>query len=120
MHIGKIIYAAVKHKEIGVTEFASKIHTTRRNAYKIFNRETIDTGLLIKINRVLGQNLFIHFLGKEEIVSHAKDKVKSSILINALKELEALAIVVDEERKKKERIIRKRKEISKRTRSKKD
>lgn len=117
MHIGKIIKAAVKHQEIGVTEFAEKINTSRRNAYKIFAKPGIDTDMLIKINKVLGKNLFFNFLMKEEIVEFSRDRINNAKLLDALKEVEALTIVLEENKKKKDRIKRKRKEVNKRVRS---
>lgn len=67
IHIGKIIKKAVKKKGISVTDFADKINYSRRNVYEIFDRETIDTSLLIKINKILEENLFIHYLSESDI-----------------------------------------------------
>lgn len=67
IHIGKIIKKLVKKKAISVTDFADKINYSRRNVYEIFDRETIDSGLLIKINKVLEENLFLNYLTDEDI-----------------------------------------------------
>jgi hypothetical protein len=68
-HIGKIIKEQVKRKGISVTEFAEKINYSRRNVYEIFDKETIDTGLLIKINKIIDQNLFLLYLTDSEIAA---------------------------------------------------
>jgi hypothetical protein len=68
-HIGKIIKEQVKRKGISVTEFAEKINYSRRNVYEIFDKETIDTGLLIKINKIIDQNLFLLYLTDSEVTA---------------------------------------------------
>jgi plasmid maintenance system antidote protein VapI len=62
IHIGEIIEKRVKASGMGVTEFAKRINYTRSNVYAIFKNETIDTGVLMKIGEVLGENLFKHFV----------------------------------------------------------
>ena len=59
--IGSIIKETLKSEGISVPEFAEKIHCTERNVYKIFNKTSIDTALLMRISLVLNTNLFIHF-----------------------------------------------------------
>lgn len=61
MHIGKKIKEAVKRSGMSVTEFAAKINYSRRNIYSIFEKESIDTSLLIKISTVLDQDFFVHY-----------------------------------------------------------
>ena len=82
-----------------VTEFSKKINYTRGNAYKIFNKASIDTDLLIKISKVLGSNLFFNFLTDDEIAEYKNNKVKSSEVLNVLKDLKATIIAMNEERK---------------------
>lgn len=61
IHIGKKIKEAVKRSGISVTEFAAKINYSRRNIYSIFEKESVDTSLLIKISEVLEQDFFTHY-----------------------------------------------------------
>jgi transcriptional regulator with XRE-family HTH domain len=61
MHIGKKIQEAVKKSGLSVTEFAEKINYSRRNIYSIFEKESIDTSLLLKISDVLGHDFFVHY-----------------------------------------------------------
>lgn len=61
IHIGKKIKEAVKKSGMSVTEFAAKINYSRRNIYSIFEKESVDTSLLIKISEVLEQDFFTHY-----------------------------------------------------------
>ena len=58
IHIGQQIKAVLETKGISVTEFAKRINKSRENIYSIFNRKTIDTGLLTKISEVLEFDFF--------------------------------------------------------------
>lgn len=109
IHIGKIIKSTLKQKEIDVTEFASKINYTRSNAYKIFNKQSIDSNLLIKINKVLGENLFFNFLTDEEIAEYKNNKIKAAEVLNALKDLKATMIALDEKKNMEKRVKTKKK-----------
>jgi len=61
VHIGKKIREAVKKSGMSVTQFASRINYSRRNIYSIFEKESVDTSLLIKISEVLEQDFFVHY-----------------------------------------------------------
>ncbi len=80
IHIGQIIRTAVKNRKITVTEFARRINCTTRNVYKIFDKESIDTGLLEKISRALNQNFFVHYLNKEDVETLCKERSSSPVL----------------------------------------
>src|ERR1700740_3600380 len=99
IHIGKVIKDALKSKKMDVTEFSKKINYTRGNAYKIFNKKSIDTDLLIKISRVLGENLFFNFLTDDEIAEYKNSKVKSTEVLYALKDLKDTIIDLNKEKK---------------------
>lgn len=60
--IGQIIEQVLRDKGISVTDFARQINTNRNNIYNIFDRETIDTGLLLRISIVLQYNFFAHYM----------------------------------------------------------
>ncbi len=94
IHIGKIIQSLVKDKGIGVTEFSKKINYSRRNVYEIFNKKTIDTGLLIKINKILDENLFINYLSDSEIKSFKNSKTTKEefdeLILNLKNEIKKL------------------------------
>ena len=104
IHIGQIIKDILKSKKMNVTEFSEKINYTRGNAYKIFNKTSIDTNLLIKISKVLGENLFFSFLTDDEIAEYKNNKVKSAEVVNALKDLKNTIINMNKEKKNRERV----------------
>ena len=88
IHIGKIIKELVKNREMSVTAFADKVNYSRRNVYEIFDKETIDTGLLVKIGKVLGENLFLHYLSPEDIEKLKATPLNTKNLGEVLKELQ--------------------------------
>lgn len=53
MHIGNKIKEEVSKKNISVTDFAKLINKSRPYTYSIFEKENIDTELLIHISSVL-------------------------------------------------------------------
>ena len=57
-HIGHSIKTVFDEKEMTVSEFARQIHCERTNVYTIFNRPSIDIGLLARISKVLEHNFF--------------------------------------------------------------
>lgn len=89
VHIGNIIKDVVKDKGIPVKTFADKVGFSRRNAYEIFNKTTIDTGLLGKISKVLGENLFLNYLSDSDINKIKNDKTTSQELKEILSNLKS-------------------------------
>ena len=89
-HIGKIIKETLKSKNIDVADFAHKINYTRGNAYKIFNKKSIDTDLLFKISKVLDENLFFNYITSDEIIKYKNDKVNSSDILSLLNEIKEI------------------------------
>jgi len=81
IHIGQIIRTAVKNKKMTVTGFAQSINCTTRNVYKIFDKESVDTGLLEKIGRALNQNFFVHYLKSEDVDKLCKEKSSGMAVI---------------------------------------
>lgn len=58
MHIGRRINEVVKERKMTVVDFARAIPCSRVHAYKIFQKATIDTGLLQRIGVVLKYDFF--------------------------------------------------------------
>ena len=58
IHIGKKIKEVWEESRLKGTEFASLINKDRQVIYDIFKRETIDTGLLKQISKVLEYDFF--------------------------------------------------------------
>ena len=58
MHIGKKIKEVMEQKHRSVIWVAKKINCERTNVYNIFERESINTGLLLKFCHILGHDFF--------------------------------------------------------------
>lgn len=65
MHIGKHIKGVFCEQGRKVSWFAEKLCCDRRNVYKIFERESIDTALLSRISTILNHN-FLQDLAEEQ------------------------------------------------------
>lgn len=58
IHIGHKIKEVLDQSRYSITEFAALINRSRTVAYNIFERDTLDTGLLQQISKVLEHNFF--------------------------------------------------------------
>ena len=58
MHIGNHIRNVLKSQGRTVEWFSTQLCYTRNHIYKIFNKSTIDTGLLARISKILGHDFF--------------------------------------------------------------
>jgi hypothetical protein len=58
IHIGQLIKKRLQETGMSKTEFARRINKTSQNVYDIFERKTIDTGLLYTISTILDFNFF--------------------------------------------------------------
>jgi len=72
IHIGKKIKEIWKISRLKGTEFASLINRDRQVIYDIFDRETIDTGLLQTISTVLEHDFFSYYSQQNQL-SQAKE-----------------------------------------------
>lgn len=61
IHIGKKIKEVLDKSPISVVDFAKSISLTRNGAYKVFEKETIDTGQLQTISKVLNHDFFSYY-----------------------------------------------------------
>ena len=86
--IGKIIEKVLREKRVPVTEFAKKINTNRNNVYHIFNRETIDTGLLIKIGEILDHDFFQYYISRQTRSDIVNDKSNFYTVNSEIKKLQ--------------------------------
>ncbi len=57
-HIGQLIREELKQQGRTVTWFAKAINCDRTNIYNIFERESIDANLLIRISKALNKDFF--------------------------------------------------------------
>ncbi len=91
IHIGKKIKEVLDKTPISVVEFAKSINLTRNGAYKVFEKETIDTGQLQTISKVLNHNFFSYY--EQAILTNNKD-IKSGQDYATKSELADLANIV--------------------------
>ncbi len=84
IHIGQQINTILKIRKMPVSEFASLINRTRTVVYNIFERQTIDTGLLFQISKVLNHDFFNYYT-KEELFNESK--ISTDLEITKLKSL---------------------------------
>ena len=64
MHIGKLIREQVDRQGKSVVWLASQLSCSRTNIYKIYERPSIDTGLLLRISQVLNFDFFALYTDK--------------------------------------------------------
>ena len=58
MHIGQIIRQELEDQGRTVVWFAQQLSYSRTNIYKIFDRASIDTDVLLRISLILGVDFF--------------------------------------------------------------
>lgn len=86
VHIGQIIKSEVEKQDISIDELAKSMDYTRDAIHKIFRKETIDTGLLLRFCEVLDHDFFKHYrTTKGKGLPATKQDVKK--LVDAVKEL---------------------------------
>lgn len=110
--IGREIEKVVREKRMPVKELAKKISTNRNNVYNIFKRDTIDTGLLEKIGKVLDYNFFGYYFSEEEIIRKVSDnniaytRLKDlPLLLKKIEQLESEVLMLKERLHDKDMII---------------
>lgn len=62
VEIGQKIKEVFDNRNIKLTDFADELGTVRQNVYRIFKKRHLDTGLLLKISRVLDYNFFQYYV----------------------------------------------------------
>ena len=60
VQIGKIIKQELEAQERSITWFAKKLNVDRSNVYRLFNRNSIDTAMLLRISVILKHNFFTY------------------------------------------------------------
>lgn len=64
MHIGQLIREQVDRQGKSVVWLANQLSCSRTNIYKIYERPSIDTGLLLRISQVLNFDFFALYTDK--------------------------------------------------------
>lgn len=87
MKIGEKIKEVFESRDIKLTDFADQIGTVRQNLYRIFERESIDTDLLLKISNALNYDFFQFYKVDGQSKSDLSDNTSTTANeISALKE----------------------------------
>ena len=61
IHIGQIIRQELQEQGQTVAWFTKELNCSRSNVYKIFEKPTLDTGILLQISKILEVNLFQYY-----------------------------------------------------------
>ena len=61
IHIGQLIHEQLKADQRSVSWLAREIHCTRNNVYKIFNKPSLDSNLILKISQAMHFNFFQYY-----------------------------------------------------------
>ena len=87
VHIGNKIKQIAEKKGMTGAELSRRINTSRSNLYNIFERKTIETGLLEKISQILEHDFFQYFTSmKDEIERLKEDNAVLKYTITLLRE----------------------------------
>ena len=87
IHIGNKIKQIAAKKGMNGAELSRRINTSRSNLYHIYERKTIDTGLLEKISQILDHDFFQYFTPmKAEIERLQEDNAVLKYTITLLRE----------------------------------
>lgn len=62
--IGKLIENELRRQQKSVVWLARQLDCNRTNIYKIFDRQSIDSELLLRISRALSYNFFDHYTSR--------------------------------------------------------
>jgi len=74
IHIGKEIRRVLSEKGMTNRALAAFIGTGERNIYTLFNKQTIDTGMLKKISEALNYDFFKFYQTAESVNSVSEDQ----------------------------------------------
>ena len=61
IHIGQLIHEQLKADQRSVSWLAREIHCTRNNVYKLFNKPSLDSNLILKISQAMQFNFFQYY-----------------------------------------------------------
>ena len=114
IHVGKLIKNRLQETGMTKSEFARRINKTSQNVYDIFERKTIDTGLLLKISIILDLNFFERYsLNLKSKISTQRSKDdKGKTFLSAIEMVEALQLLDQQMTEQKMENIALKKEIA--------
>ncbi len=74
VNIGPRVQEVFESKNMKLSDLADRLGTVRQNVYRIFKKQDLDTGLLIKISEVLNHNFFHYYQTPEPVAEHPLDR----------------------------------------------
>ena len=74
MHIGQLIRIELVRQHHSATWFAQEMGCSRTSVYKIFERSSIDTALLLRVCTVLKIDFF-------KVYSQELEKIKNNVIV---------------------------------------
>jgi transcriptional regulator with XRE-family HTH domain len=74
VEIGQRIKDVFDSKDMKLTDFADQLGTVRQNVYRIFKKRHLDTGLLLKISKVLNHNFFQYYIDQPATIDLDESK----------------------------------------------
>jgi DNA-binding phage protein len=73
LHIGHLVQAQLKADHRSVGWLAREIGCTRNNVYKIFNKASLDSDLLLRISKAMQFNFFRYYTA--EVTNFLKERI---------------------------------------------
>lgn len=72
IHIGRLIKQKIEERNLTVVWLARHLSCSRTNIYKIFEKYSIDTEVLMKLSTILEFDFFSFY--SDELVKHKKNR----------------------------------------------
>jgi transcriptional regulator with XRE-family HTH domain len=79
IQIGPKVQEVFESRNMKLSDLADQLGTVRQNVYRIFKKQDLDTGLLIKISEVLNHNFFHYYKTPDSTVEQPADKEVSDL-----------------------------------------
>ena len=73
IHIGHLIREQLHKDQRSASWLAREIHCTRNHVYKIFNKPSLDSNLILKISKAMHFNFFRYY--SAEVVTALKERM---------------------------------------------
>ncbi len=84
IHVGQLLWSQVKKSEKSTADIARQLGTSPNNLYKIYKKKDIDTFIIKRFGKALGQNIFSIIAGELGKELDAKSVDSSIALIKAI------------------------------------
>src|SRR3954468_3497535 len=79
IQIGPRVQEVFESRNMKLSDLADQLGTVRQNVYRIFKKQDLDTGLLIKVSEVLNHNFFHYYQTVANVIEQPVDKEVSDL-----------------------------------------